>query len=317
MSHGGGDPRKVVIAALTGNAVIATAKFVAAYFSGSITMIAEGVHSLADTANQGLLLVGMALAARKDPLRYPLGRTKESYFWAFIVSLLLFFLGGVFAIYEGVNKLREGHVEHKSLIIPIVVLVVSAAAEGGSFFVAFREFQKGRKGRSIGSALFGGKDPTIPLVLLEDTGAMAGLAIALVAIVASWVTGISAIDAIGSILIGILLCGIGIMLAKDTHSLLIGEGVDDDTRRSILAIAEQHEGVEAVGQLLSMHLGPHDVLIAFKIKFASTLSLADVERITNDLEEKLQAAHPELKRIFVEPDSTYDPAKDPEYRAVP
>lgn len=315
MSHGGGgDPRKVVIAALIGNAVIALAKFVAAWLSGSITMLAEGVHSLADTANQALLFLGMVLSAKKDPHRFPLGRTKEIYFWAFIVSLLLFFLGGVFAIYEGVDKLRSAqHGEHGSPIAPLVVLVVSIAAEAGSFSVAFKEFNKGRKGKPFFSALFAGKDPTIPLVLLEDTGAMLGLGVALVAVGLSWITGSAAIDAIGSIVIGALLCTIGILLAKDTHALLIGEGISQELRDEVVAIAKGVEGIEDVGQVLSLHLGPDNVLVALKIRFSAHLLVGEVERITNGLEEKLRAAHPELKRIFVEPDSQYDPTKDPEY----
>jgi len=293
MAHGGADTKKVVVAALTGNLVIAIAKFGAAYLSGSITMLAEGVHSFADTANQGLLLVGMAL------------------------SLLLFFLGGVFAIVEGLEKLKAGPVEHGSPIAPIIVLVVSIFAEGGSFFVAFREFNKSRKGAPVAKAIFGGKDPTIPLVLLEDTGAMLGLAVALVAVILSWVTKSSAIDAIGSIVIGVLLCGIGLLLAKDTHSLLIGEGISDERRVEVVEIAQKIDGIEDVSQVLSLHLGPSDVLLALKVRFIPTLSLLEVERLTNTLEEHLREAHPELKRIFVEPDSGYDPTKDSEYSIVP
>ncbi|MFO0673808.1 MAG: cation diffusion facilitator family transporter [Polyangiaceae bacterium] len=315
MSHGGGgDPRKVVIAALAGNAAIATAKFVAAWLSGSVTMLAEGVHSLADTANQGLLLVGMRLAAKKDPIRFPMGRAKEIYFWAFIVSLLLFFLGGVFAISEGVEKLRHpSHESHGVPIAPLVVLVVSIAAEGGSFMVAFKEFNKSRKGQTFFRALFGGKDPTIPLVLLEDTGAIVGLVVALVAVALSWLTGSSAVDSIGSIIIGVLLCAIGVLLAKDTHALLLGEGITEEVRQEIIRVGRAIDGVLDVTQVLSLHLGPDNVLVALKVRFPQDMIVADVERITNTLEEKLRAAHPELKRIFVEADSVYDPTKDTEY----
>lgn len=315
MSHGGGgDSRKVVIAALAGNAAIATAKFVAAWLSGSVTMMAEGVHSLADTANQGLLLVGMKLAAKKDPIRFPMGRAKEIYFWSFIVSLLLFFLGGVFAIFEGVDRLRHGgHESHGVPIASLVVLVVSIAAEGGSFMVAFREFNKSRKGQTFFRALFGGKDPTIPLVLLEDTAAIVGLVVALVAVALSWLTGSSVVDSVGSILIGVLLCSVGVLLAKDTHALLIGEGITEEVRQEIVRVARAIDGVIDVTQVLSLHLGPDNVLVALKVRFPLDMVVADVERITNTLEEKLRAAHPELKRIFVEADSVYDPTKDSEY----
>lgn len=319
MSHGGSDPRKVVIAALTGNGVIALAKFAAAYFSGSVTMVAEGVHSLADTANQGLLLVGMVLALKKDPLRFPLGRSKELYFWAFIVSLLLFFLGGVFAISEGIAKLREAHGHGEgnaaagSMLWPVIVLAVSIIAEGGSFLVAFREFDKSRNGKPFFAALFGGKDPTIPLVLLEDTGAMIGLVVALLAIGVSWLTKSPAVDALGSIVIGLLLCSIGVLLAKDTHSLLIGEGISPELRADIVAMGVGVDGIEAVSQVLSLYLGPNNVLLALKVRFTAGMMLSDIERTTQEFERRLRDKHPELTRIFVEADSTYDPSKDSEY----
>src|SRR5438477_12039803 len=160
-AHSSGDTRKVVIAALGSNALIALAKFVAAGLSGSAAMLAEATHSLADTANQALLLVGMRLSSRSDPARYPFGRASERYFWAFVVSLMLFLLGGLFAIYEGVHKLLEPHQPPGSFGVSTAVLVVSLALEGGSFWVASREFARGRRGRSLRAALFDGRDPTI------------------------------------------------------------------------------------------------------------------------------------------------------------
>src|SRR4051812_4833167 len=200
-SHSKSNGRKVVLAALAGNLGIAVAKFVAAWLSGSTAILAEGVHSLADTGNQGLLLVGMSLAAKAMPSRYPLGREKESYFWAFIVALLLFFMGGVFAVYEGVHKLFAEPEVGGSPLIPLGVLAVSLLMEGGSFFVASREFNKTRAGLGFFQALFRGKDPTIPVVLLEDTAAVFGLCIAFVSIGVSALTHSTLPDAIGSILI--------------------------------------------------------------------------------------------------------------------
>src|SRR4051812_5734370 len=213
-SHSKSDARKVVIAALLGNLGIALAKFVAAWLSGSTAILAEGVHSLADTGNQGLLLVGMGLAKQARPELYPLGRDKESYFWAFIVALLLFFVGGVFAVYEGVHKLGSREESHGSLLIPLGVLAVSLLMEGGSFFVAFKEFNKSRAGKGFFTALFSGKDPTIPVVLLEDTAAVSGLIIAFIAIGISALTHNPVFDAIGSIIIGLLLCTVGLLLAR-------------------------------------------------------------------------------------------------------
>ena len=256
MGHGQGDPKKVVIAALLGNAGIAVAKFVAAYLSGSATMLAEAVHSVADTANQGFLLVGMKLSDRSASSRYPLGRSKEIYFWAFIVSLFLFFMGGVFAVYEGVHKLHAPAEKPGSQIAPIVVLLISLIMEGMSFSVAFKEFNKQRGNKSFRQALFDSRDPTIPVVLLEDTGAVFGLAFALIAVVVTTITGDPRFDGIGSIAIGTLLCVIGVALAKDTRSLLIGEGITEEMRQRVLAITGEAPAVLEVRQLLSLHLGP-------------------------------------------------------------
>jgi cation diffusion facilitator family transporter len=308
----GGDPKKVVIAALVANAGIAVAKFVAAWLSGSTTMIAEGVHSVADSANQALLLLGMVLAARKAPVLYPLGRQKERYFWAFMVSLTLFFLGGVFAIYEGVHRLQSAHGDPVSPIAAVVVLVISIGLEIGSFTVAIREFNLMRGKRSVARALFSSKDPTIPVVLLEDAGAVAGLFIALAAVLLAWATGSPVADGIGSIVIGVLLCTIGLALAADTKSLLIGESASPELEQKALEQAGTTEGVEGVTQLLTMHLGPDAILLALKVRFREGMSLGEIESAINVIEGRVRAAVPEMTRIFIEPDSVYDEAKDPE-----
>jgi cation diffusion facilitator family transporter len=316
MGHGQGDPKKVVVAALLGNAAIALAKFVAAFLSGSATMLAEAVHSVADTANQAFLLLGMKLSDQSLPDRYPLGRSKETYFWAFIVSLFLFFMGGVFAVYEGVHKLTAPPEAPGSQLAPLVVLGVSLAMEGWSFSVAFREFNKTRGEKSIWRALFDSRDPTIPVVLLEDTGAVFGLAFALVAVLVTTVTGDARFDGIGSICIGTLLCAIGVALARDTRSLLIGEGITEEVRARVLEVAKQTPSVLEVRQLLSLHLGPDAVLLALKVRFAPELQLQDLERTIDDLEERIRSALPQMKKIFVEPDSRYDAGLDPSLGAT-
>jgi len=309
--HGSPSSKRVVLAALSGNVLIAVAKFVGAGVSGSAAMLAEAVHSLADTANQALLLLGMRLAAEKDPDRYPLGRSTETYFWAFVVSLMLFLLGGVFAIYEGVHKLVGPAEPPERLLISTLVLVGSLAIEGMSLTVAAREFGRSRGGRSIRAALFGGRDPTIPLVVLEDTGAVIGLSVALVSVLVTWVTGSHVADALGSVSIGILLCAIGLMLAYDTHGLIIGEGVTPEVREHALRIIRETEGVTAVTQFLTTHLGPDTILLALKIRFRASAHLEDVERITNDIEARVRAELPEMKKIFVEADGSYDERLDP------
>ena len=316
-SHSKSDARKVVIAALLGNLGIAVAKFVAAWLSGSTAILAEGVHSLADTGNQGLLLVGMGLAKQHRPDLYPLGRDKESYFWAFIVALLLFFVGGVFAVYEGLHKLTSVEQTHGSPLIPLGVLAVSLLMEGGSFLVASREFNKSRGNLSFFKALFSGKDPTIPVVLLEDTAAVFGLVIAFIAIGVSALTHNPMADAIGSIVIGLLLCGVGLLLARYTRSLLLGEGVTPQVRERTLTLIEATPGVLKVTQFLSMHLGPEAVILALKVRFEPKMLVEDVEKVIDEIESRVRAEVPEMSKIFVEPDSDYDAARDLSMRPTP
>jgi cation diffusion facilitator family transporter len=297
--------RKVVLAAMSGNAVIMLAKFVAALLSGSVSMLAESVHSLADTANQALLLLGTHLGQKSDPVRYPLGRATEVYFWSFVVAMMLFLLGGVFAIHEGIEKLLHPSAHSGSLTVPVVVLVLSTVCEAVSFAVAMREFKKQKGQRPIHVALFAGKDPTIPIVLLEDTGALIGLAMALVAVVISALTRSPLPDAIGSIAIGGLLCTIGFLLARDTKSLLIGEGATPEARQRVLDSIRGTPGLLAVTQMLTYHLGPETVLLALKVRFAPQLSVSEVEQVVDELEARVRKDQPMMKRIFVEPDGDY------------
>lgn len=302
---------RVVLAALLGNAGIAAAKFIAAYLTGSSAMLAEAVHSVADTGNQILLLIGMRLAKKSDPERYPFGRHGEVYFWAFVVALLLFSLGGVHAIYRGVEKLRSGHEDAAPILPSLVVLGISIALETSSFLVAWREFKRSAHGRGFFRALFAGKDPTVAVVVLEDTGALIGLAIALVAVIGSYLTRSMAADAVGSIAIGLLLCGVGVSLARHTHSLLIGEAATPEARQRARELAQGTPGVEGVTQMLSMHLGPNAVLLALKLRFHPDMHVEQIEQATDAVEEAIRRELPEMKMIFVEADSHYDEARDP------
>jgi cation diffusion facilitator family transporter len=286
MSHGN---RKVVLAAM----------------GGSAAMLAESVHSLADTANQALLLLGSHLGKKSDPLRHPLGRATEAYFWAFVVAMMLFLLGGVFAVYEGIHKLLAPPGPPAAPLLSLAVLLISVACEATSFTVAGREFRRQRRGRGLREALFSGKDPTVPIVLLEDAGALVGLAVALGAVLLSWLAGSHLPDAVGSIVIGGLLCTIGFLLARDTKSLLIGEAATAEHRRAALSAIAGTPGVEAVTQMLTYYLGPETVLLALKIRFRHDLSIAEVEKAIDDLEARVRAQVPIMRRIFVEADGDY------------
>src|ERR1700722_17705666 len=230
--------------------------------SRSTATLAEAVHSLADTGNQALLLVGMSLAAKPANARYAFGRASEQYFWPFVVALLLFSVGGAFAVFDGVDHLLHPHVQQHSQVWSYGVLGVSLLMEGASFKVAMGEFQKMRAGRSLRQTLMETRDPTIPLVLAEDTTAMAGLLLALVAIGLGSLTGQVFWDPLGSVLIGLLLCSVALVLARVTHGLLIGESASPDDQARVLQLAKKVDGVDDVTQLLTMHLGPDVVILA-------------------------------------------------------
>jgi cation diffusion facilitator family transporter len=311
--HGGGDPVKVIRAALYANLAIAICKFIAAYVSGSTATLAEAVHSLADTGNQGLLFVGVRLATRNTEI-FAFGRAMERYFWPFIVALLLFSLGGAFALYEGIH--RAIHPEQPDLthfwslthgpLTSLVVLGISACLEGYSCSVALREFRLENKGKPLKNALFEGKDPTIPLVLMEDIAALIGLTLAFTAVGLSALTNNGIWDAVGSIVIGILLAVVAVLIARDTHSLLIGERATPEMERLAQELTESTEGVRKVTQLLTMHLGPDFIVIAMKVGFTPGMPVEEVEAVINEAERRVRDRLPAMKKIFIEPDSRGD-----------
>jgi cation diffusion facilitator family transporter len=314
-----GDSVRVVIAALVGNLLIALSKFLAAFFSGSIATLAEAVHSVADSVNQLLLMVGIRRAARRPTLLHPFGHAVENYFWPFLVSIMIFVLGGAFALGEGIADLYElanwpdrQDAQHGSRLWSYGVLGVSFAFEVWSFSVAWSEFQKMRAGRSITATFLHSKDPTIPVVMLEDTAALLGLAIALFAVGASDLTGWPGWDAIGSLWIGIMLVVVAFLLARRTHSLLLGEAATPEDCARVHELAKEVVGVEKITQLLSMHLGPKHVLIALKVAFARNLSIDEIEHAIDQLEQRIRGELPHMRFIFVEPDSDYVLDKDPD-----
>ncbi|MGH7297936.1 MAG: cation diffusion facilitator family transporter, partial [Polyangiaceae bacterium] len=294
------DSRKVVLAALAGNVAIATCKFAAAYASHSTATLAEAVHSLADTGNQALLLVGMLLAARPADERFPFGRASERYFWPFVVALLLFSVGGAFALFDGVTQLLHPRAEPPSRFWSYVVLGVSLVMEAMSFRVALGEFRKLSGGKPLRRALLEARDPTIPLVLAEDTAAMAGLLLALAAVGLSSLTGQDFWDPAGSVVIGVLLCVVAFVLARITHGLLIGESATPEDRAQVLELTRGIDGVADVTQMLTLHLGPEVVLLALKIAFRPTLTVREVEDVTNRIEEAIRGAMPRMRKIFIE-----------------
>ncbi len=318
---GKADSKKVVVAALAGNLAIAACKFTAAFVSSSTATMAEAVHSVADSGNQALLLLAIALAARPANEKYPFGRASELYFWPFVVALILFSVGGAFASYTGIQHLSSPteeeiamidrtvlgvHLHFSSNILNYVVLGLSFFFEAMSFRVAFREFKVMAKGRTLLRTFFDARDPTIPLVLAEDTTALFGLGIALLAVILHGITGHAFWDALGSVLIGILLGVVSIMLAWVTHGLLIGETAPVDDHADVVAITEDTQGVTEVTQILSVHLGPEVVVLALKVAFDRKLLVGEVEDLTDEIERRIRVYLPRMRKIFIEADARGD-----------
>ncbi len=293
---------RVVVAALAANAAIAVAKFAAAAWTGSAAMLAEAIHSLADTANQGLLLHGIRRAARPPDARHPFGYAKELYFWAFVVAILLFSLGAGVAIYEGIDKLRHPHPVTDPLI-NYAVLGVAIVFEVISTVVAVREFDKQRQGSGILAALRTSKDPALFTVLLENLAGLAGLVVALAGIAASHRLGWSQGDAIASIAIGLILGLVAAVMAIETKGLLIGEAASPGLVAGITDViqkATRGDGpLAGVGAVTTMHLGPEHVVAAVALEFRDAVTAATVEATVARLEVAIQRQHPEVKHLFL------------------
>jgi cation diffusion facilitator family transporter len=247
----------------------------------------------------------MRLAARPASETFAFGRASERYFWPFVVALLLFSVGGAFAVMEGAEHLLHPH-DSGSRLWSYGVLGVSLVMEGMSFRVAFKEFKVMAGGKPWREAIAEARDPTIPLVLAEDVTAMIGLVLAFVAVLASGLTGIQWLDPIGSILIGILLCSVAVMLAKITHSLLIGKSATEEDKAKVIEITEAVDGVMRVTQVLTMHLGPEDIVLAMKLAFRPGMTVEEAETLTNEIERRIRGDMPRMKKIFIEVDSQGD-----------
>jgi len=289
-----------IVAALLANAGIALAKFVGYLITGSSSMLAEAVHSVADTSNQGLLLLGRKRAQRQATQEHPFGYGRDRYFYSFVVALLLFSLGSVFALYEGVHKLQS-HDPLSSPLVAIGILIVAIVLEGVSFRTAIRESQPLKGGDSWWQFIRQSKSPELPVVLLEDAGALIGLLLAFCGIGLSVLIGDPIWDGFGTIGIGVLLGVIAIILIIETKSLLIGEGSDSDELNRICG-AMVGPGVDRVIHLRTQYLGPDELLIGAKIAVPAALSTAEVARIIDEAEARVRGAIPAARIIYLEPD---------------
>ena len=291
---------RAILYAFIANLGIAIAKTWAALITGSGSMLAEAIHSYADTGNQVLLYLGLKQSLRPPDDEHPLGYGKLSYFWSFIVAIMLFSLGGLFSIYEGYHKLA--HPEPLSQIwIAIVVLVLAIMLEGASLFGALREIRKVRAGRPFGEWLKHTRNSELVVVLGEDIGAQLGLVLALGFLILAFVTGNPMFDALGSICIGVVLLVISVFVAWRVKSLLVGKSADPEIQQAIDAIICEQEGIECTLNTITIQFGP-DTMLAAKVKMDPALNINDAVASINALERELKVRIPKLKWCFIEPD---------------
>jgi cation diffusion facilitator family transporter len=291
--------KKVVYAALAGNLAIAVTKFVAATLTGSSAMLSEGVHSVVDTGNQALLLYGMRRAQVPPDERFPFGRGKEIYFWSFVVALLVFALGAGVSFYQGVHHLlNPADVEHP--VINYVVLAFAAVFEAGSWLVAFREFRAKAGERGYVEAVRRGKDPTDFAVLLEDSAALAGIAVAFFGVLLGQLTGDGRYDGAASVIIAFILTATALWLARQTKGLLIGESANREVVAEIKRLARSYREIERVNEVLTMHVGPEYILTNISVDIACDVPRNRAHAIMDELDVRIKKADPRVKRVFIE-----------------
>lgn len=313
MSSGGGT--RAVVAALAANLGIAAAKFVGFLVTGSSSMIAESAHSFADSGNQALLLIGGRTARREATESHPFGYGRDRYFYAFLVALVLFTLGSLFSLYEGVHKLRHPE-EVKSAAVAVTILLVAIVLEGFSLRTAVRESNAVRGRTNWAQFIRRAKAPELPVVLLEDTAALLGLVLALIGVSLAAATGNPRWDAVGTVAIGVLLGAVAAVLIMETKSLLVGEAASPDAVDRIRA-ALVGQGVDRVIHLRTMHLGPDELLVAAKVAMPRTTTFERVAAAIDAAERRVRAAEPVARVIYLEPDLDRSPPHPPADEARP
>ena len=309
MDHGS---RRAIFAAFFANLGIALSKFAAFAITGAASMLAEAIHSVADTGNQGLLLLGGVKSRRPADEVHNFGYGTLRYFWAFVVALVLFSVGGLFAIFEGIEKLLHPH-ELEDPRVAIGVLLVAIVLESFSLRTALRESRAERRGKSILKFVRSTKIPELAVVVLEDIGALVGLFFALSGVILADVTNEARWDAAGSLAIGVLLVVIAIVLAVEMASLLVGEAAAPDVVAKIRSVLEGHPNVNRLIALRTQHVGPDDIIVNAKIEFDPSLTMVRLAEVVNELEVELRTAEPKARTIFIEPDvfrAPQEPARE-------
>ncbi len=291
------ESKTAIVAAILGNLAIAATKFVAAAFTGSSAMLSEAIHSVVDTGNGALMLLGIYKSRKPADFEHPFGHGRELYFWTLIVGILIFSVGGGMSIYEGIVHMRHPTPTENSGW-SYAVLAVAAFFESTSWFFGWKAFSAERGGRGIFETIHVSKDPTSFSVLLEDTAALTGLLIAFLGIFMGRQLGLPLLDGAASVVIGALLCAVAILMVYESKGLLIGEGVDRETLKSLRALVEADSDVEHVQHLHTVYQSPHVVLLIIELRFKDRLTALDIRRAVRRLQKNIRAAHPDIKRIF-------------------
>lgn len=294
--------KKSIYAAIVGNGLIAVTKFVAAGITGSSAMLTEGVHSLVDTGNGGLLLLGLKRGSRPPDDQHPFGYGKEVYFWTLVVAMLIFAGGGGVSIYEGAK-----HISHPAELgdptINYIVLGLAFLFEGAAWWVALGEFRKSRAGRGTWETIQAEKDPTAFAVLLEDSAALAGIVVAAVGIFLAQLLRMPALDGVASVIIGLILVSVAVVLARETRGLLVGEAAEPEVIRAAEEIARADEAVADVVRTLTMHMGPSEVILNLDLRFRGGLEAREVHAAVDRIEKAIRERHPVVRYIFIEVES--------------
>ncbi|RKZ48076.1 MAG: cation transporter [Gammaproteobacteria bacterium] len=292
--------RKLVIyAALVGNALIAIMKFIAAFMTGSSAMFSEGIHSVVDTGNQMLLLYGLKQAKKPADDRFPFGHGKEIYFWSFVVAIMIFAVGAGISIYEGVHRLLNP-APLENFMVNYIVLSLAMIFEGAAWFFALKEFKQAKGKWGYIEAVQRGKDPSIFVVLFEDSAAMLGLLVALLATILTQLTGNLYFDGIASIIIGFILAGTALWLAFETKSLLIGESANIHVVNGIKKITRTYDKIEHVNEVLTIHMGPEFILVNISVEFRDEATATEIEDTVSQLDTEIKNEYENVKRIFIE-----------------
>ena len=290
---------RVIIAALVGNSLIAITKFAAAAYTGSSAMLSEGVHSVVDTGNQVLLLFGLKRSRKPPDEDFPFGYGKEVYFWSFVVAILIFAVGAGVSLYQGVVRVITPH-PVENVFVNYIVLGFAMVFEGGAWCFAFKEFSRVKGSRGTIDAVRQGKDPTIFVVLFEDSAAMLGLTVAFLGVWLGDATGITIFDGIASIIIGLILGGTAAWLAYETKGLLIGEGANREVVDGIRRIVRAQPAVRHVNEVLTMHMGPEFILVNISVDFADNIRAGEMEEAAAHMDHQIKTRFPKVKRVFIE-----------------